>query len=89
MNIIYGWKKGQTWMGGFIRCIPIAAACALLGTFLTDTMTKHTKIDEIWSFLGWAGIGNVEMITMASCGSFNFVLTKMMLALSSPKEKSE
>ena len=87
MNVIYGWKKGQTWHGAFLRIVPVSITCALLGTFVTDMLMRYTNINEIWSFLGWAGVGNVEMITMAACGVANFLLTKMMLTLG--KKKSD
>jgi len=86
MNFIYGWKSGQTWIGAFLRVAPIAVAMAGLGSLITKVLMDHTKINDIWSFLGWAGIGNVDMITMAACGIANFGLTKLALTMGGRKK---
>ena len=89
MGFIYGWQEGQTWWSSFRKVAAVPVLMALMGASITKLLVQYTGLQEVWSFLGWAGIGNVDMVTMASCGIANFVITKALLAIggSGGKEK--
>ncbi|GMI55344.1 hypothetical protein ScalyP_jg9928 [Parmales sp. scaly parma] len=79
VNFIYG--VTGTFMSGFVKVAPLMVFMAFAGTGITELLAKYTPLDEFWSLLGFAGIGNVEMMTMLLVGCTNFFVTKLLLAV--------
>ena len=93
MSLIYGLEKGG-YLKSFLTVAPLMGVMAFAGTAITTALESYTSAARYWSPLSFLGIGNVEWLTLLFVGVANFLITKILLAITSgvgikklPKEK--
>ena len=87
VNFIYG--ASGSFLSGFKKVAPLMIFMAFAGTGITGVLERYTPLDNYPSILAFAGIGNVEMMTMLLVGCTNFLVTKMLLAAGGDDKKKK